>query len=87
MDSFIATKKDKKIVVSLDNKIIFERYRNNIQAIAKFTARKEELKRFGYHIQHVAVDTIEGMRIEKSEPIRRQRKVRTTKILGRRVIC
>ena len=75
MDSFIATLKGKKITVSLDNKMVFERYRNNINAIARFTVRKDELKRLGYHIQHIGVETIEGRRIEKSEPIQRQRKI------------
>ena len=82
MDSFIATLKGKKITVSLDNRMIFERHSNSINAIARFTARKEELKRLGYHIQHVGVETIQGRRIEKSEPIQRQRKIR---ILGYRV--
>ena len=79
MDSFIAIKKDKRITVSLDNKIVFERYKGNINAIARFTERKDELKRLGYHIQHVGVETVQGRRIEKSEPIQRQRKV---KVMG-----
>jgi len=76
MDSFVAIKKDKQITVSLDDKVVFERYKGNINAIARFTARKEELKKLGYRIQHVGVETIQGRRIEKSEPIQRQRKVR-----------
>lgn len=80
MDSFIAIKKDKRIVVSLDNKAIIERYKRNINAIARFTIRKEELKKQGYRIQHLGVETVQGRRIEKSEPIQRQKKVR---ILGR----
>ncbi len=76
MDSFIAIKKDKQITVSLDNSTLFERYNNRIIALARLEARKEELKRQGYHIQHVGVETIQGRRIEQSEPIQRQRKVR-----------
>ena len=87
MDSYIATKKGKKIVISLDDKAVIERYKGRINAINRLTARKEELKKLGYQIQHVGVETVQGRRIEKSEPIQRQRKVRTTKILGRRVIC
>jgi len=76
MDSFIAIKKDKRITVSLDNQVVFERYKGNINAIARFTARKDELKKQGYRIQHVGVETVQGRRIERSEPIQRQRKVR-----------
>ncbi len=76
MDSFIAIKKDKRVTVSLDNKAVIERYKARIVALTRFTARKDELKRLGYHIQHVGVETIQGRRIEQSEPIRRQRKVR-----------
>ncbi len=76
MDSFIATKNGRKIVVSLDDKAIIERYPNRKNALARFTARKDELKKQGYRIQHVGVETIEGRRIEKSEPVQRQRKIR-----------
>ena len=76
MDSFIAIKKDKRITVSLDNKAIIERHKGNIAAIARFTARKDELKKLGYRIQHVGVETNEGKRIERSEPVQRQRKVK-----------
>ena len=76
MDSFIAIKKGKRITISLDNRVVFERYKGNINAITRFTERKEELKRLGYHIQHVGVETVQGRRIEKSKPIQRQRKVR-----------
>ena len=76
MDSYIATKKGKKIVVSLDDRAIIERYINRINAINRFTARKDELKKLGYHIQHVGVETIQGRRIEKSEPVQRRRKER-----------
>ncbi len=76
MDSFIAIKKDKRITVSLDNKAVIERHKGNLGAIARFTARKEELKRQGYRIQHVGVETIQGKRIERSELIQRARKVR-----------
>ncbi len=76
MDSFVAIKKDKRIVVSLDNKAVIERHKGNLGAIARFTARKEELKKLGYRIQHVGVETIQGRRIERSEPVQRQRKVR-----------
>ena len=82
MDSFVAINKDKRITVSLDNRAVIERYKGNINAIARFIARKEELKRLGYHIQHVGVETVQGRRIEKSEPIQRQRKVR---VLGYQV--
>ncbi len=76
MDSFIATKKDKRIVVSLDDRAIIERHKNRIIAITRFDARKDELKKSGYHIQHVGVETVQGRRIERSEPIQRARKVR-----------
>ncbi len=76
MNSFIAIKEGKKVTVSLDNKAVIERYKGNINAIARFTARKDELKKQGYHIQHVGVETVQGRRIEKSKPIQRQRKVR-----------
>ncbi len=76
MDSFIAIKKDKRITVSLDNKAVIERYKGNLGAIARFTARKDELKKLGYRIQHVGVETVQGRRIENSEPVQRQRKVR-----------
>lgn len=76
MDSFIAIKQGKKIVVSLDNKAVIERHKGNINAIARFTARKDELKKEGYRIQHVGIETIQGRRIENSEPVQRQRKVR-----------
>ncbi len=76
MDSFIATKKGKKIVVSLDDKAVIERYNNRILSKARFTARKDELKKLGYRIQHVGVETVQGRRIEQSEPIQRQRKER-----------
>ena len=76
MDSFIAIKKDKQITVSLDNKAVIERYKARIAALTRFDTRKEELKKQGYRIQHVGVETVQGRRIEKSEPIQRQRKVR-----------
>ena len=76
MDSFIAIKKGKRITVSLDNKAVIERYKARIAALTRFDIRKGELKRQGYHIQHVGVETILGRRIEQSEPIQRQRKVR-----------
>jgi len=76
MDSFVATKKGKRIVVSLDDKVVIERHTNRINAINKFDARKKELKKLGYHIQHIAVDTIQGKRIERSESVQRQRKIR-----------
>ncbi len=76
MDSFIAIKKDKRITVSLDNKAVIERYKARIAALTRFDTRKEELKKEGYRIQHIGVDTIQGKRIEKSEPIQRERKVR-----------
>ena len=76
MDSFIATKNGKKIVVSLDDKAVIERHNNRILSKARFTARKDELKKQGYRIQHVGVETIQGRRIEQSEPIQRARKVR-----------
>ena len=76
MDSFVAINKDKRIVVSLDDRAIIERHNNRILSKARFTARKEELKKLGYRIQHVGVETVQGRRIEKSEPIQRERKVR-----------
>ncbi len=76
MDSFIAIKEGKKVTVSLDNKAVIERYKARIVALTRFTARKYELKKQGYHIQHVGVETVQGRRIEKSDPIQRQRKVR-----------
>ena len=76
MDSYIATKKGKKVVVSLDDRAIIERHTNRINALNRFDARRKELKKLGYHIQHVGVETIQGRRIEQSEPIQRQRKVR-----------
>ena len=76
MNSYIAIKRDKEMTVSLDDKVVIERYKKRINAIARFTTRKDELKKQGYHIQHVGVETIQGKRIEKSEPIQRQRKVR-----------
>ena len=82
MDSFVAINKGNKITVSLDDKAVIECYPNRINAIARFTARKEELKKLGYRIQHVGVETVQGRRIEKSEPVQRQRKVR---VLGYRV--
>ena len=82
MDSYIAIKKDKRITVSLDDKVVFERHKARIVALARFDARRKELKKEGYRIQHVGVDTIQGKRIERSEPIQRQRKVR---VLGYRV--
>ena len=82
MDSFVATLKGNKIVVSLDDKTVIERYKGRIGAINRFTARKEELKKLGYRIQHVGVETVQGRRIEKSEPVQRQRKER---VLGYRV--
>ena len=82
MDSFVAINKGNKITVSLDDKAVIECYPNRINAIARFTARKEELKKLGYHIQHVGVETIQGRRIEKSESVQRLRKV---KFMGRYV--
>ena len=82
MDSFVAIKKGKRITVSLDDKVVFERHKARIAALARFDARKKELKKEGYHIQHVGVETVQGKRIEQSEPIQRQRKVR---ILGYQV--
>ena len=76
MDSFVAIKEGKKVTVSLDNKAVIERYKARIAALTRFDTRKEELKKQGYHIQHVGVETILGRRIEKSESIQRQRKVR-----------
>lgn len=76
MDSFIAIKKDKQITVSLDNKAVIERYKARIAALTRFDTRKNELKKQGYHIQHVGVETVQGRRIEQSEPIQRQRKVK-----------
>ena len=76
MNSFIAIKRDKEITVSLDDKVVIERYKKRINAIARFTTRKDELKKLGYHIQHVGVETVQGRRIEKSEPVQRARKVR-----------
>ena len=82
MDSFVAINKDKRITVSLDNRAVIERYKARIAALARFDARKDELKKLGYHIQHVGVETVEGRRIENSKPIQRQRKVR---VLGYQV--
>ena len=76
MDSYIAIKKDKRIVVSLDDKAVIERHKRRINALTRFDARKDELKKQGYRIQHVGVETVQGRRIEKSEPVQRQRKVR-----------
>ena len=76
MNSYIAIKRDKEITVSLDDKAVIERHKKRINAIARWIARKDELKKQGYHIQHVGVETVQGKRIEKSEPIQRQRKVR-----------
>ena len=76
MDSFIAIKKDKRITVSLDNKAVIECYKARIIALARFDARRKELKKEGYRIQHVGVETVQGKRIERSEFIQRQRKVR-----------
>ena len=76
MDSFIAVLKDKRRTVSLAGKAVIERHTNSINAISRFTARKDELKRLGYHIQHIGVETIQSRRIEKSKPVQRQRKIR-----------
>ena len=76
MNSFIATKKDKRIVISLDDGAIIERYQTRITAKDRWASKKDELKKLGYRIQHVGVETIQGRRIEKSEPIQRQRKVK-----------
>jgi len=76
MDSFVAIKKDKQITVSLDNKAVIERHKGRMQALIRFDDRKIELKKQGYRIQHVGVETIQGRRIEQSKPIQRQRKVR-----------
>jgi len=82
MDSFVAINKGNKITVSLDDKTVIERYKGRINAINRFTARKDELKKLGYRIQHVGVETVQGRRIEKSESVQRQRK---TRVLGYRV--
>lgn len=82
MNSFIATKNGKKIVVSLDDRTVSERHTNRINAKARFFTRKDELKKLSYRIQHVGVETVQGRRIEKSEPVQRQRKER---VLGRYV--
>ena len=76
MDSFIAIKKDKRITVSLDDKAIIERHKGRMQALIRFDDRKIELKKQGYRIQHVGVETTQGRRIERSEPVQWQRKVR-----------
>ena len=81
MDSFVATNKGKKkIMVSLDDKAVIERYNGRVKALDRFTARKYELKKEGYYIQHIGVETVQGKRIEKSKPIQRQKRV---KVLGR----
>ena len=80
MNSFIAIKKGKKIVVILDDKAVIERHERRILARARFDSKKGELRKEGYRIQHVGVETIQGRRIERSEPIQRQRKIR---VLGR----
>ena len=79
MNSFIAIKKGRKIVVSLDDKAIIERHERRVLAKARLDDRKDELKKYGYRIQHIGPDTIQGRRIERSEPVQRQRKV---KVLG-----
>ncbi len=80
MDSFAAIKDGKRIIVSRDNTIVFERHSNNINAKARFVMRKEELKESGYRIQHIGNDTTQGKRIAGNSLIQSQKKI---KVLGR----
>ena len=65
MNSFIAIKNGKQIVVSLDDRAIIERYQTRITAKDRWASKKDELKKLGYRIQHVGVETVQGRRIER----------------------